>query len=154
MIFDIWSAFGGPRFATRRTLPLYVWYALIGPFRKAKWLCRRMRRGLFNDFVMQFDYGFSEYVQYGRPAGGEVVVPPAPFPLSHSDFGSQPAVALQPLEERIQRARADVVAVPAQFGEDPLTDHRMLRGVVEDVYLPEAQQDLSCQQFGVQWSHD
>ena len=154
MICDVGSAFGAPWFATKRTPLWCVWYPLVGPVCKAKWLCRSMRRGFFDDFVMQFDHGLAEYVQDGRPAGGEVVVPPPPFPFSHSDFRSQPAVALQTLEERIQRARADVVAVPAQLGKDPLTDHRMLRGVVEDVDLPEAQQDLSRQQFGIQGRHE
>jgi hypothetical protein len=44
--------------------------------------------------------------------------------------------------------------VPAQFGQDPLADDWMLGGVMQDVHLPEAQQDLSRQQFGIQGGHE
>lgn len=109
-----------------------------------------MRRGLFDDFVMQFDHGFAEHVQHARPTGGQMVIAPPPFAFSHSGFGSEPPVAFQALQEWIERAGADVVAVPAQLGEDPLTDDRMLGGVMEDVDFPEAQQDLSREQFRVE----
>jgi hypothetical protein len=112
-----------------------------------------MRRNFFNDFVMEFDHRFAQHFQHGGPTGGQVVVTPSPFPLSHSDFGTEPPVALQPFQERIERTGADVVAVSAQLGENPLTDDRMLGGVVEDVDFPKTQQDLACQQLQVKCDH-
>jgi hypothetical protein len=109
-----------------------------------------MRRGLFDDFVMQFDHGLTQHVQHGRATSGQVIVASPPFALSHSDFGSQPSVSLEALQERVEGAGTDVVAVPAQFGEHPLTDDGMLRRVMQDVHLPEAQQDLSRQELGIQ----
>jgi hypothetical protein len=114
---------------------------------------RRLGSGFFDDFVMQFDHRFAEHVQHGRPTGGQVVVTASPLPLSHGDFGSQPSVALQSLKEWIEGAWADVVAVTTQLGEDPLTDDRMRGGVMENVYLPEAKQDLSCEQLCVKSGH-
>src|SRR5688572_12854109 len=114
---------------------------------------RRMRRGFLDDFVMQFDHRFAEHLQHGRPAGGQVVISPPPCPFSDSGFGSEPPVAFQALQEWIERAGADVVAVPAQLGEDPLPDDRMLGGVMENVDLPEAQQDLTGEQFRVMRGH-
>jgi putative oxidoreductase len=112
-----------------------------------------MRRRLFDDFVVQFDHRFPEHVQHGCATGRQVIVAPPPFPFSHSDFGSQPSVSLEALQEWVERAGTDVIAVSAEFGQDPLADDRVLRGVMHDVHLPEAQQDLSRQQFGIQGSH-
>jgi hypothetical protein len=112
-----------------------------------------VRSDLFDDFVMQFDHRLSKHVQHGCATGRQVIIAPPPFPFSHSDFGSQPSVSLEALQEWIQRAGTDVVAVPAQFSEDPLADDRMLRGVMQDMDLPEAQQDLSRQQLGIRRSH-
>jgi hypothetical protein len=113
-----------------------------------------MRSSLFDDFVMQFDDGLPEHVQHGCSTSGQVIVASPPFSFSHSDFGSQPSVSFETLQERVECARTDVVAVPAQFGQHPLANHRVLRRVMQDVHLPEAQQDLSGQEFGVQRSHD
>jgi hypothetical protein len=98
---------------------------------------------------MQFDHRLSKHVQHGCATGRQVIIAPPPYPFSHSDFGSQPSVPLEALQEWVERAGAYVVAVPAQFGENPLADDGMLRGVMQDMHLPEAQQDLSRQQFRV-----
>jgi hypothetical protein len=113
-----------------------------------------MRSGLLDDFVMQFDDSLSEHVQHGRSTSGQVIVASPPFSFSHSDFGSQPSVSFETLQERVEGAWTDVVAVPAQFGQHPLANDRVLRGVMQNVHLPEAQQNLSRQEFGIQWSHE
>jgi hypothetical protein len=113
-----------------------------------------MRSGLFDDFVMQFDDGFPEHVQHGRSTSGQVIVASPPFSFSHSDFGSQPSVSFETLQERVEGAWTDVVAVPAQFGQHPLANDRVFRRVMQDVHLPEAQQNLSRQEFGIQRHHE
>jgi hypothetical protein len=94
---------------------------------------------------MQLDHGLAEYVQHGGATSGQVIVASPPFSFPHSHFRSQPPVSFEPFQERVEGAGTDVIAVPAQFGEDPLADDWMLRGVMQDVHLPEAQQDLSRQ---------
>jgi hypothetical protein len=106
-------------------------------------------RGLFDDFVMQFDEGLPEHVQHGRSTSGQVIVAPPPFSFSYGDFGPQPAVSFETLQERVESAWTDVVAVPAQFRQHPLANDGVLGRVMQDVHLPEAQQDLSGQELGV-----
>jgi hypothetical protein len=113
-----------------------------------------MGNGLFDDFVMQFDDGFSEHVQDGRSTSSQVIVASPPLPFSHSDFRSQPSVPFETLQERVEGAGTDVIAVPPQFGEHPLADHWVFRRVMQDMHLPEAQQDLSGQEFGVRGRHE
>jgi hypothetical protein len=112
-----------------------------------------MRSRLFDDFVMQFDHGLAEHVQHGRATSGEMIVTPSPFAFSHGDFGSQPSVSFEAFQERVEGAGTDVIAMPAQLGEHPLADDGMLGGVMQDMHLPETQQDLARQQLGIRWSH-
>ena len=106
--------------------------------RKAKWLAPRVSYGFFDDLVVQFNDGLAQYVEYGGAACSEVVVPTPAFSVSDSGLRSQPTVALQTFQKRVQRAGADVVAVAAQLSQDPLTDDGMLGGMMENVDLPEA----------------
>src|SRR5688572_25509679 len=106
-----------------------------------------MRSGLFDHLVVEFDHRLAENLQDGGATVRQVVVPSAPFSISHSGLRTQPPIALQTLQERIERPRADVVAVASQLGEHPLTDDRMLGRVMKDMDLPEAQQDLACEQL-------
>jgi hypothetical protein len=115
---------------------------------------RRTGSGFLHDFVMQFDHRFPEHVQHGRAAGRQVIVTPAPLPFSNSGFRLQPSVALETFQEWIEGAGTDVVSVTAQLGEHPLADDGMLGGVMQDVHLPEPQQDLSRQEFGVRGGHE
>jgi hypothetical protein len=103
-----------------------------------KWLAPGVRYGFFDDFVVEFDDGLAQYVEYGGAARGEVIVPTATFSIANGGLRSQPAVALQTFQEGVERARADVVAVAAQLSQDPLTDDGMLGGMMENVDLPEA----------------
>lgn len=112
-----------------------------------------MRSGLFHDFVMQFDHCFPKDIQDGRAPGSQVIVTSSSLTLTNSRFGSQPAVSLEAFQKWVERAGTDVVAVPAEFGKHPLPDERMLSGVMQDMHLPEAQQDLSRQQFGIRGGH-
>jgi hypothetical protein len=109
--------------------------------------------GLFNDLAVEFDHGFAENRENGGAALGQVIVAAAPLACAHSFFGPKPAVTFQPLEQRIERAWADVVPMPAQFTEHPLADDRMLCRMVKDVHLPKAQQNLTGQQFGIKRGH-
>jgi hypothetical protein len=113
-----------------------------------------MRRRLLDDFVMEFDYRFSQHVQHGGTTCGQVIVTPPPFAFSHSDFRPQPPITLKAFQQWIERTWTDVIAVPAQFGEHPLTDDWMLCGVMQDVHLPKAQQDLSGQQLRIRGGHE
>ncbi|OFW29645.1 MAG: hypothetical protein A3H97_01760 [Acidobacteria bacterium RIFCSPLOWO2_02_FULL_65_29] len=97
--------------------------------------------------MVELDHGLAEDLQHGGPTVREAIVPPAPFPLADSGFGPQPPVAFQTLQERIERARADVVAMASQLAEDPLADDWMLGRVMKNVDFPEAQQDLSREQL-------
>ena len=42
----------------------------------------------------------------------------------------------------------------AQLAQHPLADDRMFGGVVEDVYLPEAQEDFAGEKLRIKTSHD
>ena len=57
---------------------------------------------------------------------------------------SQPAVAGHTRQHRVERARADAVAVFGQFLEHPLAVDAAFARVVEDVDLPEREQELTC----------
>ena len=98
---------------------------------------------------MELHHRLTEHVQYRRPPGGEVIVATTPFAVSYGRLGFQPAIAFQPFEQRIERARTDVVAVTPEFGEHPLSDDRMLSRVMQDMDLPDAEQDLSGEQLSV-----
>ena len=49
---------------------------------------------------------------------------------------------LHSFQQRIQRPGADLVTMPPEFGDDPLAVDRPLARVVEDMHLPEAQENL------------
>jgi hypothetical protein len=58
-------------------------------------------------------------------------------------FAPQPTQAFHSLKQGIQRAGAELIAMEPQLGEDPLPVHRFLPGMVQNVNLPEAQQNLA-----------
>lgn len=110
-------------------------------------------RAFLNHFVMEFDDAFTEQRQYGDASVCEVIVPTPTRPGTRFDLAMQPAVALHALQEWIQRPRADVVAVPSKLPEHPLADDGMLCRVVQDVHLPEPEQDLTGQQLVIDGGH-
>ena len=109
--------------------------------------------GLFDDFVMQFDHRVAEHVENDGAALGQMIVPAPSFSLADSGFGTQPPVPFKALEQRIQRPRADVVPVPTQLREHPLTDDRMLSRVVKDMDLPKPEENLARQQLRIEGCH-
>ena len=59
------------------------------------------------------------------------------------DLELQPAPFLHARQKRIQRSRADLVAVATQLADHPLAEDGAGLGVVQDVYLPKGEQELS-----------
>jgi hypothetical protein len=109
--------------------------------------------GFFNYFVMELGDGVAQNVKNGAPAVREVIVPSAALALTHGDRRAQPTISLQSFQEWIEGARADVIAVTPQLAQYPLTDNRMFGGMMKNVDLPEPEQDLARQPFGVKRCH-
>jgi hypothetical protein len=120
---------------------------------ETKGLSLRRNRSLFNHFVVEFDDDFSQDLQDPSSARGEVIVPTTTFSVTDGGLRAQPSVSLQAFQQRIERARADIVAMSAQLAQHPLADDGMLGGVVKDMDLPEAQQDFARQQLAVSSRH-
>jgi hypothetical protein len=55
----------------------------------------------------------------------------------------EPAVPDHPMQERVERPRADLIAMAPQLFQYPLAVNGCLAGVMEDVHLPEAEQDFA-----------
>lgn len=104
--------------------------------------CLGLVGGLFHHFVVQLDDGLAQDLKDGGTSSGEMVVASAAKTRGWIRFTSQPPIALHPLQQRVQRARAHRMSVPAKLLEDPLTHHGLLGGVVQDVDLPEAEKYL------------
>src|SRR5262245_15150686 len=56
---------------------------------------------------------------------------------------TQPATGRHPRQHRIQRARAQAVTMVMQLFEHPLTVHTPFGGMVENVNLPEGEEELT-----------
>jgi hypothetical protein len=56
----------------------------------------------------------------------------------------EPAPRFHALEDGVERAVANAISVLPQFLQHPLSNDRVLRRVVEDVDLPETQEDLTA----------
>ncbi len=112
-----------------------------------------MNGRFFDDLVVKLDDGFAEDFEDGRAAFGQVIVAARTLGFSDRCLGTEPAIALEALEQRIQGARADVVPMLSQFAQHPLANDRMLGRVVKDVHFPEAQQNFARQKFGVKTTH-
>jgi len=63
--------------------------------------------------------------------------------------GGEPAVFLHALQQRVERAGADVVTVVAELFEHPITNHLALGGVMQDMHLPEGEQDFTIDELEV-----
>lgn len=64
-------------------------------------------------------------------------------------LGGEPAVFLHALEQRVEGARADIVAVVAQLLEHPLADHLPLSGMMQHMHLPKGEQDFTVDELQV-----
>ena len=85
--------------------------------------------------------------QDAPPRRRQMVLAPSTWPGVSVGLAAQPSVRLHPPQHRIQRSGADRVAVLAQLVEHPLADNGVLGGMMQDVDLPEAQQDLAMKRF-------
>jgi len=82
------------------------------------------------------------------PAGRrQVIFTAGAGPASGVSLAAQPPVRLHTLQDWIQGARTDGIPMLPKFFQHPLAHHRMLSGVVKDMDLPEAQQDLAVKRF-------
>jgi hypothetical protein len=72
-------------------------------------------RNLFDHFVMELDHRLAHDFEYRRSRRREVIVAPPPWPSASLRFTSQPSVAFHSLQQRIQRPRADVIAVASKL---------------------------------------
>jgi hypothetical protein len=102
---------------------------------------------------MQFDHRFAEQIEDRGSALRQMIVSAPSLSFPDRGFGTQPPVPFETLEQRIQRPGTDVVPVPAQFREHPLTNDRMLSRVVKDVDLPEPKENLAGQQLRIERCH-
>ena len=84
---------------------------------------------------MQLVHELSDEVEHGASRCSEVIKSARSQSVA-VDFAREPAVALHALEQRIQRAGTDVIAMAAKLSEDPLADNRPFGRVMEDVDLP------------------
>ena len=64
-------------------------------------------------------------------------------------LGREPAIALHAFEQGIERAGADLVTVMPQLLEHPLAHHITLRRVMQDMDLPEREEDLAVEEFAL-----
>lgn len=103
--------------------------------------------------MMQLDDGLAKNLEHGGATGREVIVASAAQARRRIALTSEPAITLHPLQKRIQRARADPVPMPAKLFQDPLTHHRFLGGVMKDVDLPKAEEDLPGHGFMIDNRH-
>src|ERR1035437_10124946 len=102
---------------------------------------------LFNvahHFLVEFADLFSNQFEHLLSLGSEPVILARPFAGAWVGAAFEPAQPFHPRQQRIQGARADVVTVVAQLGEHPMPVQRFLAGVVQDVRLPETQQDFAA----------
>src|SRR5689334_8220006 len=76
-----------------------------------------------------------------------MIIATRPPSAARLDNAPQPTHTLHPLEQWIQGTGTDFIAVAAQFGGDPLAVQRPFLGVMQDMHLPEAQQDFAFDSF-------
>ena len=83
----------------------------------------------------------AQALQYLRPRWRDPV--DACVPRASGLVGAQPPARRHARQDRIQRARAEAIAVMPQFLQHPLTVDTVFFRVVEDVNLPEGEQKLT-----------
>jgi hypothetical protein len=99
------------------------------------------RRAAPTHLTIQLVQRLVEPIQDGVPLRCQTVHPGRFGPLG---FGrSKPAAPGHPREDWIQRTRTQSIAVLLQFLEHPLPIHAVLVGVVQNVDLPEGQEELA-----------
>jgi hypothetical protein len=109
---------------------------------------------LFQDLVVQFHDHAPDNLKDFTSGGGQVIVAAGTrADTTRFDLTTQPAIVGHPLQQWVQRARADIVPMTPELGQNPLADDRVLTRVMEDVHLPEAQENLSRDRLPVDAGH-
>jgi hypothetical protein len=104
-------------------------------------LPRMMRRRAPTHFTIQLVQRLAEPIQDVVPLGCQTVQAGRFGPFG---FGrSKPAALGHPREYWIQRAGTESIPVLLEFLEHPLPIHAVLVGVVQDVDLPEGEEELA-----------
>src|ERR1035437_1141831 len=99
---------------------------------------------LTHELPIQLFQSLADQGQHLPALRGEPIVHPCSRTGSRNLAAFEPPISLHPVQQRVQRSRADLVAMPAQLIKHPLTMNRSLARVVQDVHLPKAQQDLTA----------
>jgi hypothetical protein len=99
------------------------------------------RRMMPTDFTIQLIERIEDSLEYLVTAGCETVDPRR---LGALRLGrTKPATRRHPCQHRIQRPWTQVIAVVAQFFQHPVTIDALFSGMVENVDLPEGEEELA-----------
>jgi hypothetical protein len=94
-----------------------------------------------SDLLRQFAERVADLIEDDTPAGRQAIDPRAFQPLGLR--GTQPSAPGHPRENRIERARTQVIAVVLELLEHPLAIDTLLLGMMKNVDLPEREEKLS-----------
>jgi hypothetical protein len=108
---------------------------------------------LCDDLAMQLSDHIGNNGEHRAPLARQMIVASRSRTPAMLHVTCKPSIPFHSLEQRIQRARAEIVAVSPQLREHPLTNHRLLGCVVKNVDLPEAEQDFPRNQLAVGYWH-
>ena len=100
-----------------------------------------------DDFIVELLDLYPKHRENLPPLGGQLVVPTRPFAARRARLAAQPSQAFQSVKQRIQRARANLITMPAQLRDHPLAMKRLFARVMQDVRFPKAQQNLALKFF-------
>ena len=71
------------------------------------------------------------------------ILAPCAYASAWIHLAAQPAASFHSLQNRVERARTDVVPVLAQFILHPLSEHGFDGRTTQDMHLPEAQENFA-----------
>ena len=94
-----------------------------------------------SDLLRQFAEGVTDLIEHHTAAGRQAIHPRAFQPLGFR--GTQPSAPGHPRENRIERARAQAIAVVLQFLEHPVAIDTLLLSVMKDMNFPENEEKLA-----------
>jgi hypothetical protein len=89
----------------------------------------------------------AKHAQHSPAFSGERVLFARSRPGGGADPSLEPAPPLHPIQKRIDRTRAHLVAVPPELADHPLTQDGLRPGVMKDVNFPEGEQNLPLDLF-------
>lgn len=95
--------------------------------------------GFEDNLLVEFLDMLANELQNLLPLGRQPIILPRPASARRIGFALEPAQPLHPVQQGVQGAGADFIAVTPQFRDDPLPVYGLFRGVMEDMHLPEAQ---------------